>query len=112
MASISIDALVVGSERLFDRGVMTEAEFRLRLQLLRQSKLRRARPWSPASSLVWRFDDIDGSFALIPGSFYPDGTRGPHLGQDAVDWISVLHGIAALSAVVYTVGVALGLPPY
>ena len=45
------------------------------------------------------------------------GTRGEAPLEDAVEWNfdairRVLEGIAALSAVVYTVGVGLGLPPY
>ena len=61
-----------------------------------------------ASLLVWSKRD-DGSSTLISVPFNVDGTRG-EAPQHTIS--NVLEGIAALSAVVYTVGVALGLPPY
>ena len=47
--------------------------------------------------------------------FYVDGTRG-EAPQDAMEWIIdaslTAASLFALCVVVYTVGVALGLPPY
>ena len=67
-----------------------------------------------ASSLVWSTKG-DGSFALVGVPFYVDGTRG-EAPQDAMEWIIDASLFAAslftLCVVVYTVGVALGLPPY
>ena len=70
---------------------------------------------SPAtSSLVWSTKG-DGSFALVGVPFYVDGTRG-EAPQDAMEWIIDASlpaaSLFALCVVVYTVGVALGLPPY
>ena len=57
----------------------------------------------------------DGSFALVGVPFYVDGTRG-EAPQDAMEWIIDASlpaaSLFALCVVVYTVGVALGLPPY
>ena len=57
----------------------------------------------------------DGSFALVGVPFYVDGTRG-EVPQDAMEWIIDASlpaaSLFALCVVVYTVGVALGLPPY
>ena len=51
----------------------------------------------------------------IRDSFYVDGTRG-EVPQDAMEWIIDASlpaaSLFALCVVVYTVGVALGLPPY
>ena len=72
---------------------------------------------SPAAraSLVWSTKG-DGSFVRLAGvSFYVDGTRG-EAPQDAMEWIIdaslTAASLFALCVVVYTVGVALGLPPY
>ena len=66
-------------------------------------------------------DDSDGDFEPGPRTTTAAARRrSPRLArrarQDAVEWISeassVLHGLFALSIVVYPVGVAIGLPPY
>ena len=66
-------------------------------------------------------DDSDGDFEPGPRTTTASARRrSPRLArrarQDAVKRISeassLLQGLFALSAVVYTVGVALGLPPY
>ena len=71
---------------------------------------------SPAvSSLVWSTKGDGTCFALAGVSFYVDGTRG-EAPQDAMEWIIdaslTAASLFALCVVVYTVGVALGLPPY
>ena len=67
-----------------------------------------------ASSLAWSTKG-DGGFALVGLAFYVDGTRG-EAPQDAMEWIIDASlpaaSLFALCVVVYTVGVALGLPPY
>ena len=66
-------------------------------------------------------DDSEGDFEPGPRTTTASARRrSPRLArrarQDAVKWISeassVLHGLFALSIVVYTVGVGIGLPPY
>ena len=65
-------------------------------------------------------DDSDGDFEPGPRTTASARRRSPRLArrarQDAVEWISeassLLQGLFALSAVVYTVGVGIGLPPY
>ena len=66
-------------------------------------------------------DDSEGDFEPGPRTTTASARRrSPRLArrarQDAVEWISeassLLQGLFALSAVVYTVGVGIGLPPY
>ena len=60
-------------------------------------------------------DDSEGDFEPAPRTTTVSARRrSPRLARRARRHTisNVLEGIAALSAVVYTVGVALGLPPY